>query len=162
LAYQVHFYAEDPRAYTQAQTQVSSGTLSSGAGGLIFNQVWNWLFNPAGGGVATVTQAGNRPTPPIFRIHGGASNPRITKGSNGAQIALLGTVSGTDYLEIDVQRRTIKLNGTSLQMGFLNPAPTNWQGMEIPKNPTSETYTLSADGFDTNAYLDIIYRSAYA
>ncbi len=161
LAYQVHFFAEDPRAYTQAQTQVVSSTLSTSTGGLIFPQVFNWLFNPASGGVASVTQAGNRPTPPIFRIHGTASNPWITRASTGLKIALLGTVSAPDYLEIDTAKRTVKLNGTSDALSFLDPAHTSWD-MSIPPNPTTETYTLGANGFDSNAYLDVFYRSAYA
>lgn len=161
ISYQAQFFSEDPRAYSQTQTQVSSSALSINSGGLVFSDPFNWLFNPAAGGIATATQAGNRPSPLVFRIHGGASNPWITRLSTGATISLLGTVSAPDYLEIDCQKRTIKLNGLSNAVGFLDSQHTNW-AMELPASPTSETYVLGANGFDANAYLDVFYRSAYA
>lgn len=161
LSYQAQFFSEDPRAYSQALTQVVSSGLRTSPGGKVIPKILNYFFNPASGGVVAVTQAGNRPTPPVFRIHGTASNPWITRMSTGQKIQLLGTVSAPDYLEIDIQKRTIKLNGTSSQLSFLDSAHTSW-AMEIPANPTSETYTLGANGFDSNAYLDIFYRSAFA
>lgn len=161
LTYQAQFFAEDPRAYSQTQTQVSSSALSTSIGGLIFADPFPWTFNPGAAGSVAVTQAGNRPTPQIFRIHGAVTNPQIIRNSTGLRISLIGSIAAGDYLEVDVQKRTIKLNGTSNLLNFLDSPNTSW-AMEIPASPTSETYSLTAQSNDSNAYLDIFYRSAYA
>lgn len=161
LTYQAQFFAEDPRAYSQTLSQVSSSFLVAAVGGLIWPVPFNWAFNPGAAGLVTVTQAGNRPTPPIFRIHGAVTNPAIVRASNQRRISLIGSVATGDYVDVDIAKRTMKLNGSTNLVGFLDSANTDWR-MEIPAAPTSETYNLTAQANDSNAYLDIFYRSAYA
>lgn len=162
LNYQVHFYAEDPRAYSQTLYHVESPKLTSATGGLIVPASLNWLLNPAGGGSGTVSQAGNRPSPLVFRIHGEITNPAITRLSDGARLSLQGRVGPSNYLEVDAAQKTIKLNGNTSQLNFLDPTNTTWSALEAPPYPRSETYILSAGGFNAEAYMDIYYRAAYA
>jgi phage-related protein len=49
----------------------------------------------------------------VFRVYGMAVNPQILLTGTDYRIALTGTISAGDYLEIDVQNRSITVNGTT-------------------------------------------------
>jgi hypothetical protein len=100
---------------------------------------------------------GNRPTPPIFRVYGMCVNPQILLTGTDYRISLTGTVGAGDYLEIDVQNRSITVNGTTPALSFLDAASTQW--FELPKR--TSTVQLLAGSFDTSAHVQVIYRSAY-
>jgi hypothetical protein len=70
---------------------------------------------------------------------------------------LTGTVGAGDYLEVDVQNRSITVNGTTPALNFLDAANTTW--FELPKG--TSTVQLIAGSFDTVAKVAVIYRSAY-
>lgn len=158
VRYQAQFRAEDPRAYSQALTTATGSTLGIGAGGLTFNRTFNWTFAASTGGTVAVNNLGNRPSPPIFRIFGGCTNPTIVLVGTGKQISLTGTIAKGDFLELDVFARTIKLNGTSNALFYLNPAATTW--FELPIG--TSTIQAIAFTFDATARCDVLYRSAYA
>jgi hypothetical protein len=73
------------------------------------------------------------------------------------RIALTGTVGAGNYLEVDVQNRTLLMNGTTAALNFLDAANTTW--FELPKG--TSTVQLIAGSFDTAAKVAVIYRSAY-
>jgi hypothetical protein len=159
VRWQAQFRAEDPRAYSQTLTTQTGVGLSVAGGGLIFNAVFNWIFSSSGGGTVSFTNAGNRPTPPVFRIYGFAVNPTIVLLTTPQKrIVLNGTVNAGDYLELDVGKRTIKLNGTTSRLNFLDAANTQW--FELPAGTSN--LQLIAGSFDGSARLDILARSAYA
>jgi len=110
------------------------------------------------GGSLTVAQAGNRPTPLTFKIHGPIKNPSVTRTSDGSRIALKGTIASGNYVEVNTADRTVKLNGTSNLLSFLNAQNTNWEAF----SPLASTvYTLTGSSA-TAAYMEASYRSAYA
>lgn len=158
LRYQAQFYAEDPRAYGQTESSVSSSTLAAESGGLTFPITFPFDFNQSSGGIATFTNAGTRPTPVRFRIHGQAVNPQIVllDGSD-RRIVIEGTVQSGDYLELSVADRTVLLNGTDSRRNLLDSANTTW--VEAPKG--NSTWQLIAASFDASALLQILGRSAY-
>jgi hypothetical protein len=162
LNYQASFYAEDPCAYSQTLTSVSSSSLATSGGGLIFPAPWPWLFNTTGRGSVTIAQEGNRPSPLVFRVHGEVVNPRITRLSDGASLTLKGSVAGGDYLGVDTAARTVLLNGATNLLNFIDATNTNWAAFAAPPSPFTETYTLNADGNNGEAFLECLYRSAYA
>jgi len=157
LAYQVQLLAEDPRAYSQTQSTSTGGTLSVSAGGMTFPRTIPITFAASSGGTAAVNNTGNRPTPPIFRVYGRIVNPQILLVGTTYRIALTGTISAGDYVEIDVASRTVKLNGSSNQLNFLDAANTTW--FELPRG--TSTIQLLAGDFDTVARCDVIWRSAF-
>jgi hypothetical protein len=159
LHYQVQFFAEDPRAYSQTLTTVTGTALSAAAGGMVMPFTFPFKFSVSGGGTASFTNTGNRPTPPIFRAYGRAVNANIVNLSTGKRIALIGTVNSGDYLELDASKRTIKLNGLTLQMNFFDAANSSWE--EVPPGATYN-YQLVASDFDGSARLDVLGRAAYA
>lgn len=157
LAYQAQFLAEDPRAYSQTLNTSTGGELAVSEGGWTFPSPLPITFEASSGGTAAVNNEGNRPTPPVFRIYGACTNPQILLVGTSLRIALTGTVAAGDYLEVDTARRTIKINGSSPALSFLDAANTTW--FELPKGIS--TIQLLAGSFDASARCDVVYRSAY-
>lgn len=157
LAYQAQFLAEDPRAYSQTLSTSTGGTLSTSPGGWAAPETPPITFSISAGGTTAVANVGNRPTPPIFRVYGACTNPQILLVGTSSRIALTGSIVAGAYLEIDVAKRTIKMNGTASSLNFLDAAATTW--FELPKG--TSTIQLLAPTFDTVARCDVLYRSAY-
>lgn len=157
LAYQAQFFAADPRAYSQTLSTSTGGTLTTSPGGWVAPETPPIVFSISAGGTAAVNNAGNRPTPPVFRVYGQCVNPQILLVGTTSRIALTGTVSAGDYLEVDVAARSITVNGTSSALNFLDAANTTW--FELPKGIS--TIQLLAPTFDTASRVDVLYRSAY-
>lgn len=159
LKYQVQFFAEDPRAYSQSLVTATGNSLSVASGGATFPRTFPVAFNPSGGGIAVFTNAGNRPTPPTLRIYGTCQDPQILLLGTSGKIALTGTIGAGDYLELNAAERTIKLNGATNRLNMLDAANTTW--FELPANSSSSLQLIAAS-FDTSARLDVLARSAYA
>lgn len=159
LHYQAQFYAEDPRAYSQTLQTVSGSTLAALGGGKRYPRTYPKTYASSGGGTATFANAGNRPTPPVLRIWGACVNPQVVLLNTGQRIALKGTIAASDFIELDVARRTILLHGSEGRQNFYDPTMSQW--FELPANATSNLQ-LVADSFDGTAHLDVIGRSAYA
>lgn len=157
LAYQAQLFAEDPRAYSQTLSTSTGGTLSTSSGGFTLPRTIPVTFAASTGGTTAVNNAGNRPTPPVFRVYGYCVNPQIILVGTTSRIALTGTISAGDYLEIDVSQRTITINGTSPALQFLDAANSSW--FELPRG--TSTIQLIAGTFDTVARVDVLYRAAY-
>lgn len=158
LVFQAQFFAEDPRAYSQSLTTVSSTALSTAAGGLVFPMVFPIRFTPSGGGTLAATNNGNRKTPPVFRIYGMCVNPVIVNITSGQRITISGTVANGDYLELNVADRTCKLNGSTLANNRVDSANTTW--FELSRGTTN--LQLTSGTFDGTARLDTLFRHAYA
>lgn len=161
LLFLAQFFAEDPRAYSQTLTTTTGAALSVAAGGDTFPDIFPDTFTPSGGGIATPVNAGNRRTPPIFRVYGACTNPQLLNVDTGERIVLSNngvTVNAGDYLEVDVAERTVTLNGTANYQNTVTSASTTW--WELPSGTTN--VRLLADTFNGSARVDVIHRSAYA
>lgn len=157
LRYQAQFRASDPRAYSQTETTATGAVLSAAAGGLVFPDPFAWTFGASGGGIASVTNSGDIPTPPVLRIYGAISTPTVRLVETGETISLTGSVSAGDYLELDVAERTVKLNGSASRLNLLDYSATTW--FELPVGVS--TLRLLGASFDANARLDVLYRPAF-
>lgn len=162
------FFSEDPRAFSQTEQTATGVALSDGGGGgLTFPFTFPFKFAESSGGTVSPVNAGTKPTPPIFRLYGYALNPAIVNLGTGERLQFGGSVSVPsasvatgNYLEIDVQNRTIYLNGddTVNQRNLFNPAASTW--FELAANATTNIQ-LTAQDFDASARVDVIFRSAY-
>lgn len=141
LQYQVSLTAPDPRVYSQTQT--------TGTG--------NVVTNAATGNTCAFTNAGSIPTPPVLRIYGGIVAPVVRVTGSGAGLTFTSTVSSGDYLEINVQNRTVKTNGTINAISGLNAGVSDW--FELPTG--SGTVTLTGSSISGSPRVDLIYRSAW-
>jgi len=158
LAYQAHFFAEDPRAYDQSRTTTVGAVLSAASGGAVFPAVFPVQFATSGGGTSSPVNSGNRPTPPVFRIYGACVNPQIVNLTTGQRLVFNGSVAVGDYLEIDVQARTVMRNGTTPLQNFYDPVNSTWFELAVG---TSNLQLVASD-FDGVARLDTLYRNAWA
>jgi hypothetical protein len=158
LNYSAQFYAEDPRAYSQTLQTITGAALATLGGGMTMPFRMPFTFTSSGGGTVSFTNAGNRPTPPILRVYGMCVNPQIVNLGTGARISLVGTIAAGDYMELDVARRTVKLNGTVARSNFYDAVNSTW--FELPAGTTN--LQLVAGSFDGSARLDVVGRSAYA
>lgn len=157
LRYQAQFYAEDPRAYSQT-LQTVTGEEIFATGTSTVPLILPITFAPSGGGTVAVNNAGTRPTPFIGRIYGyAAGSVSLTLVDDGRKIALSGDIAPGDYVEIDTQAKTLKLNGTSPVQDLLDSANTQW--FELPKG--ASTLQLAAGANDTVTRTDVLLRSAY-
>jgi len=63
-------------------------------------------------GAVPVVNGGTRPTPPVMRLYGPCTDPRLVNVTTGLQQSLIGLNLATDqYAEVDVLASTIRLNG---------------------------------------------------
>ena len=118
-------FAEDPRIYSAALQSVSliqSGVTAGGFGFL--------LGFPFGFGVAAETQVenllnlGNRPTPVRFTFPGPVTDPEIVNESTGDTLKVNITLTVDQFLVIDTQYHTVRLDGTANRRGLLEEP--NW------------------------------------
>jgi hypothetical protein len=146
LSSQITLVAGDPRVYDQSLTTGTGTTITV----------------PATGGTCSYTNAGSMNTPPKIRIYGGITDPWVRKGtvasSVGAGLVFSGTVASGDYLEIDVQARTVKTNGTTNSLSLLTAASSDW--FELPTG--ASTVCMTGSAISGSPRVDLIYRSAWA
>lgn len=84
---------------------------------------------PAAGpsGPMTVVSAGSAPAPWVAKIYGPCTDPVLHSGDD--QVSTTGlTVAAGDYLEVDSQERTVRLNGEAgaSRYGFLDFPNVTW------------------------------------
>jgi hypothetical protein len=112
--------AEDPRIYDSNLI-----TLPINQGLTIMTGFGFPLGFPFGYGAPvdpTTTNAineGNRSTGAIITIPGPVTNPRIISTTSNAELHFIIELGASDYLEIDLYNRTVRLNGTASRRGTL-------------------------------------------
>lgn len=174
LTFQAQFFAEDPRAFSQAQTTYTGAALAAGGGGWTFGGTsggWlfggssgGWTFTSSGGGTLTVLNAGRDDSPPIWRIYGYCQNPQIVNLATHERFVIVGTVAANSYLEIDVANGTVKLNGTTDVANLVQSSTSTWFEClgATATNPTGATNVqLVASDYDSGARVDCLLRAAY-
>ncbi len=159
VTYQVQLFAADPRAYDQSPSTATGAALAASTGGLILPFSFPVTFggDPAGG-LASGTNAGNRPTPPTLRLYGQMTNPVIGLVGTGSAIVVTGSIDAGDYLDIDVGAKTVLLNGATDERSLIDFSLSTWY--ELPTGDWS--CQVYADSFDGSARLDVLWRNAYA
>ena len=156
IKYQATFVAPDPRVYDQTQTTGTGAALATAAGGKTYNYSYIRSYNPSSGGSVSYTNSGSVPTPPVIRIYGYCTSPQVIL-TDSIRLIFTGEIADGDYLEVDCGARTVKLNGTTSRLNFLDPVNSTFFAL-----PTgSGTVRLTAGNFNSNARADLIYRSAF-
>jgi len=108
---QYDFFCPDPRYYdntTQSQTMTYTTPL-----GRTYNRTYNLSY---GGGSSTqsvtVNNAGWTNTYPLITIYGPVTNPVVGNSTTGGALNFNYTMAQSDIITIDLQYRTILLNGS--------------------------------------------------
>lgn len=152
---QFKMFAEDPRIYTSLlitnNVPFSPGALT----GFGFNLSFNFGF---GGAASTdgviVTNAGNRPTPPIFTINGPCTDPSIRDDTYGNILSFSITLAAGETLVIDTKYKTVRLNGSVNRRGSM----TNFEWFFLQPGSTFIRYGASVGA---GSSMDVSFRSAW-
>jgi hypothetical protein len=122
IRFQVQIICEDPRIYTDV----------------------DYIVTTAG----TITVAGNRETPVIFTVTASASvtNPAVTHTSpmGRTTYTYVGSVVAGDTYQIDVDARTIILNGATNIRGNVGVSP-NWNYFYPGSNEITQSTNLTVE-----------------
>lgn len=157
FSWQLQLLAPDPRKYT-ASVVVATG-LSSTAGGAAMPMVFPLVFTGAGGttGIVTVTNAGTYPAKPVLRVTGPVSDPVLENITTGRRLMLTGlTLSAGDYLDIDMDARTVTLNGSTSRRGYV-AAGSDWWTLD----PGDNAVRFGASAYNATAQLQVTAASAW-
>lgn len=152
---QFKMFAEDPRIYT-ANEQSETIPFSAGAlTGFGFNLAFNFGF---GGAASTdgvlVNNLGNRPSPPLFTIHGPCSEPSIRDETYGNILSFNITLAASETLVVDTKYKTVRLDGTVNRRNTM----TNYDWFFLQPGETFIRYGASTG---TGSSLDLTFRSAW-
>lgn len=101
-----------------------------------------------------ITNAGNEVTSPSFKLSGTGTVWTITNNTTGKTFTITRTITGTDYVEVDVEDRTILLNGTT---NIFN----TFSGDFFTLDPGVNSITTSVTGGDGTTLIHLYHRDAY-
>lgn len=113
-------YAEDENGneiYTESAIIPLYGSVG---GGLVFDEIGavfdgtGAVFDGGPNGYATLNINSISTIYPLWTVTGRSEYPRLTNDTTGTAIYYNGIVTGTQTLEIDMMRRTAKLNGVNV------------------------------------------------
>jgi phage-related protein len=152
---QITLFAPDPRYYDDAATTV---VLTPGSPtGRTYNRTYNLSY---GGGTSnattTVTNAGWATTNPLITITGPGVNPTITNLTTQQFLAFNTTLSATDTLVIDLDQKTIALNGSTAR-NLLN-GNSQWFGASTG---STQLYFSCSSGTSGATSATVVLRNAY-
>jgi len=152
---QVEWFATDPRLYalTESSTAIS---LPTSSGGLTFSVTPPITFGSVStGGEGDLSNAGTFQTGPVVNITGPVTNPKLTNVTTGEVWEYNGTVASGDYLLVDMEDRTVLLNGTASRYSNLTAASVFWD-----LEPGTNTIQYRASAY-TASTATFTWRSAW-
>lgn len=126
-------FAEDPRIYTATPVTTNLPFVAGATSGFGFNLAFNFGFGGSSGSDGQfVTNAGNRPTPVEFTIHGPCDTPSILDDTYGHNLTFNTILAASETLVVNTQYKTVRLNGILSRRNtlaapdwfFLNPGQT--------------------------------------
>ncbi|MGW4803009.1 phage distal tail protein [Kitasatospora sp. NPDC004272] len=157
-SYSLMLTAADPRRYSTTLQQVSAGLPVSTGGLTLPITVPITITAGSTSGALTLTNAGLIGTRPVYTLTGPAPTPTVlTQYQDGRSDALLysDSLAAGDTLVIDVDARTVTLNGTVSRRRYLSGT---WP--EIPPGQSVQV-SWTAAAYDPAAVLTATCRSAW-
>lgn len=150
----IQLTAPDPLFYStdggDAQTAIVNRTLDNGGyvTPYILPVVWD-----EGGQPTIVSNSGNAIVYPTLTIHDTAHDPVITNQATGEQFALSINTTDGDELVIDMQNRTVRLNGSDVIGNMV--AGSTWWGLLVGDN----SIRFDTDTISDNGYVEVEWRN---
>lgn len=152
----VEFYCADPRLYDAV---VSSATLALDVttGGreydLTFPLAYGTALTPTG---AQVSNIGNVAARPVVRFLGPVTSPGIENLTTGERFDLALTVESGEYVDVDMDARTVLLNGTASRRSTVRTG-SRW----LTLLPGVNTLALRATAYDASSLATVTFRSTW-
>lgn len=149
------FECDDPRLYAATETVLTCGPgTASGTG------VTPPLTPPitpggsAAGGNVQAMNAGTRETLPTVRVDGPVTAFSLLNSTSGLKLTYLQSLAVGEWVDIDMDARTVLLNGTASRRAYLEGS---WWSLAPG---TSEVFYLPADAA-VGSLMTLRFRSAY-
>jgi hypothetical protein len=101
-----------------------------------------------------ITNNGNEQSPPIIRLSGVGTCWTVENETTGKSFIIEKSITGENYIEIDVKERTVMLNNTSSVYG-------DFEGDFWSLEPGVNDIKLTVIGGDETSKANIKYRHAY-
>lgn len=150
----VELFASDGAKVSAAETTSTIG-LAASSGGFSFPVTFPLVFSGGGSlGIVTVTNSGNIPSHPRFRIDGPVTNPKIRSETAGRELEFGMSVDTGEFLVVDVAARSVLLGGTASRYSTMTAA--EW--FDLTPGSNEIRFTGSSAGSPT---LSIYSRSAW-
>ena len=124
----VEFHATDPRWYSVGSLS-GTASLRSVTGGLEFPVSFPFMFGETetSGSLVSAVNGGTYESFPTVRIRGPVVSPSITNVTADMTLLFTGlTIGADDVLVVDLENRTVLLNGTSSRYSFLDDSAGWW------------------------------------
>lgn len=151
------FLATDPRIYSLTLKDATTG-LGSASGGHGWPRGWPHGWGTATPGTATCTNDGNFSTYPRLTIQAGSGtlvNPTVSNLTTGKSWGIAISLSAGDFLIVDFQEQTAKLNGTADRQSLVTRPPSEWWTIQPGNN------TVQFAGTGSTGTVTIEWRDAY-
>lgn len=149
--------APDPTIYDNSAGGLQSVAIAPvGGGGIIWPIAWTPVVWRAGTLPQTVTNTGNVAVYPKVTLTGPATNPTITNVTTGQFFTLQGlTTTAGDVIVIDLQNRTVLLNGGSI-LTYMSTTSSWW-----PLLPGGNSIRLTTTNGSDTVTGTVSWRSGY-
>lgn len=152
---QVQLMADDPVIYS-ADAEVSSGVSAPAGGGATFPLIFPITFEQTTSGQVTLVNDGNVDTYPVISLSGVLTNPLIRNTTTGDVFQLTYTTDADDTVEIDMEARTVVLNGST---NLITAVVTGSDWWALRKG--SNVINLATGSTSDNGTMAINYRHAW-
>lgn len=157
---QVRFAAG--HVFAQALRSIVGGDVAEGGGGGTYPTTYPFMYGESSGGLAVVQNPGTVETPPLVRVYGPVTSPRYVLVSTGQQVKLVGEIGAGDYVEVDHDARTVKLNGSADRLNMLDTPNSNFFAIPPAAAPATDEVRMLAVVFAAGAHIEVETRDAYA
>lgn len=150
----IQLTAGDPLFYSTdgGDEQTATVNLQAQTGGYVtpYDLPVDWA---EGAQPTIVNNSGNATVFPVIELHDEAHDPRITNQTTGETFGLDISTADGDVIVIDMQNRTITLNGSNI-MGNRTDDST-WWGL----TPGNNSIVLTSDTSDDEVYAELTWRN---
>lgn len=156
--FQLPLVAADPRIYGTTLTTVSAAAGGEPNAGRTYSKAFDFSYGAAlAVGQIFITNNGDAESPPIIKVYGPGVNPSLYNATTNETISLVYSLAAGEYLEIDLNARTVLLNGTTNRYSAVDFANTHWWMLQ----PDQNDIRLGYFSFEPGAKFEISYRDAW-
>lgn len=128
------------------------------SGGRTYDRTYPMTYGALGdGGSVVVTNGGNLESYPVMRVYGPVDTPVITNLAQDKIIKVNVDIAADSYLEINLAKHTLLMNGTGNQRSALDPS-SRW----FTFDPGDTEILFNGNVFDADATLQIDMYNAWA
>lgn len=153
---QVQLVAYDPTIYSET-IHSQSGILAPTGGGATFPLIFPITFETSTSGEATIYNNGNIPSCPRLVLTGLLTNPLIRNETTGETFQLTYTSGVNDEIVIDMDERTVTLNGQTSLLTNISDGSSWWC-----LQPGANTISLATSSTSDTGELEITWQDTWS